>query len=301
MPFEVLKHPDKPTTIKYTSKGSPINADPSTFIGFRRRHETKTALQAALARAKAEERNQTHQSTKTGAKRRGLTVRPEIFKAWVSARRLSGSLYSRGRNSFRECQCCGTETPIMRVGEIIVGVWSYTPIRKRVSKIGAYAEGLDGRTQTKAGTYEKSMAKVPITSKLTYGCPDCQYDTAFGFVDITDSLNKSTINKREKMTTKKFLEKLGKTAEFFGSSWTVDYGGFRLSPRAPFGECYCPITAVVKMETGYDYEITDAKRAGKELGLKSEQIEKIMVSADFYTHPFRRKLQDTLKFQSLLG
>ena len=189
MPFEILRHSSKPTTIKYTSKGAPINADPSTFIGHRRRHETKTTLHVALARVKAEERKQTHQSTKTGAKCRGLTVRPEIFKAWVSARRLCGSLYSKGRNSFRECQCCGVEVPIMRVGEIIVGVWSYTPIRKRVSKIGACDEGLDGRTQTKAGTYEKSMAKVPITAKLVYGCPDCQYDTAFGFVDITDSLN----------------------------------------------------------------------------------------------------------------
>ena len=199
MPFEILKHPNKPTTIKYTSKGAPINADPSTFIGLRRQHETKVAVQAALAVALREERSQIHQSTKAaGASRGGLTVRPEIFKAWVSARRLSGSLYSRGRNSFRECQCCGDEVPIMRIGEIRVGVWSYTPIRKRISKIGACDEGLDGRTQTKAGTYEKSMAKVPITSKLTYGCPDCQYDTAFGFVDITDSLNNQQARKNDK-------------------------------------------------------------------------------------------------------
>ena len=71
------------------------------------------------------------------------------------------------------------------------------------------------------------------------------------------------------MKTKKFLKKLAKTAEFFGSSWTVTYGGFRLSPKAPFGECYCPITAVAKMETGYYYGIIGIERAGKELGLKS--------------------------------
>ena len=84
------------------------------------------------------------------------------------------------------------------------------------------------------------------------------------------------------MTIETFLEKLAKTAEFFGSEWQTNDGSgdaIRLRTTFPY-HVHCPITAVCVMETGIRYEIGSFHKAAKTLDLQGGIAVTILSAAD---------------------
>ena len=93
------------------------------------------------------------------------------------------------------------------------------------------------------------------------------------------------------MKTKKFIKKLRKTAEFFGSTWQIhdDCGYMRIFTEPSPNECYCPITAVCLMETGKKHYLWNVTKAGKLIGLTNKQIRAITTASD--SHAAHGKLR----------
>ena len=80
------------------------------------------------------------------------------------------------------------------------------------------------------------------------------------------------------MTKATFLEKLAKTTDFFDTDWTLVEDAIAL---IYLDGTLCPITAVALMEKGKYYNLDEADKAGKKLGLHDRTNFKIQGAADW--------------------